>query len=140
MIFLFYEIPMTKVLKYISLCNVEYQFSKFFIEYIHCPLIFGSFLIDISEPWIKFHNAHSFNFIFQKIEIYVIVYLICLTRVNKNRHIKTYDRNDYLVEKFTNTKIKPMINVGDLMEWCRENSQFPSDKNESFVLGYESTR
>lgn len=45
---------------------------------------------------------------------------------------------EYCLRKFRNSEIKPMINVGDLMEWCNSNAEFPSDENDAFVLSHES--
>lgn len=45
---------------------------------------------------------------------------------------------EYIHKKYIGKHVKPMINIGDLMEWCEKHSQFPADPNEAFILGYES--
>lgn len=30
-----------------------------------------------------------------------------------------------------------MINIGNLMEWCKQNSAFPTEENRAFVLGHD---
>lgn len=45
---------------------------------------------------------------------------------------------EYIHKKYTDEKVKPMKNVGELMDWCQNHSEFPKDQNEAFVLGYES--
>lgn len=44
---------------------------------------------------------------------------------------------EYLLRKFRSAEIPKMINLGDLTKWCQENSQFPSDINEAFVIAHE---
>lgn len=46
---------------------------------------------------------------------------------------------EYIHKKFIANDVKPMIKVGDLMQWCKENSKFPTDHNEAFVLSHESS-
>lgn len=45
---------------------------------------------------------------------------------------------EYVHKKYITKQVKPMIKVGDLMHWCEENSEFPADPNEAFVLAHES--
>lgn len=45
---------------------------------------------------------------------------------------------EYIYKKYVAKHVKPMINVGDLMEWCGKHSDLPSDPNEAFVLAHES--
>lgn len=44
---------------------------------------------------------------------------------------------EYQLKKFRNKDIQPLFQLGDLMSWCNENSVFPSDENEAFVLASE---
>lgn len=44
---------------------------------------------------------------------------------------------EYRLKLFRNADIKPVINLGDLMKWCGENSAYPSNPNEAFVVAYE---
>lgn len=44
---------------------------------------------------------------------------------------------EYLLNKFRKTQAPPMIKLGDMINWCNENNQFPSDENEAFVIGSE---
>lgn len=44
---------------------------------------------------------------------------------------------EYRLKLFRNADIKPVINLGDLMQWCEENSVYPINDNEAFVLAYE---
>lgn len=46
---------------------------------------------------------------------------------------------EYRLREFRNADIKPMINLGDLNEWCNANAVFPADKNDAFVLAFESS-
>lgn len=46
---------------------------------------------------------------------------------------------EYLVQKFRSAQTPPMIKLGDLVEWCQENSQFPIDINEAFVIAHEAS-
>lgn len=46
---------------------------------------------------------------------------------------------EYALRKYRDSIVPPMINVGDLMDWCNNNSQTPSDSNEAFVIGSESS-
>lgn len=45
---------------------------------------------------------------------------------------------EYIHKKYIKKHVNPMINVGDLMQWCDENSEFPTDPNKAFVLSHES--
>lgn len=51
----------------------------------------------------------------------------------KNRQI------EYLLRKFRSTEVPKMLNLGDLVKWCQENSQFPTDINEAFVIAHEAS-
>lgn len=44
---------------------------------------------------------------------------------------------EYRLKLFRNRDVKPMINVGDVMQWCEENSTYPANDTDPFVLGYE---
>lgn len=46
---------------------------------------------------------------------------------------------EYRLKNYRNADIKPMINLGDLMEWCSANAAYPANDNEAFVLSYESS-
>lgn len=43
---------------------------------------------------------------------------------------------EYCLRKYRSAEIKPMIKLGDLMEYCRENSNLPEDGDKAFVIGY----
>lgn len=45
---------------------------------------------------------------------------------------------EYIHKKYITKHVKPMINVGDLMQWCGEHSKLPTVPNEAFVLSHES--
>lgn len=44
---------------------------------------------------------------------------------------------EYLLTKFRNSKVQPLFQLGDLMEWCSDHSSFPENDNEAFVLASE---
>lgn len=46
---------------------------------------------------------------------------------------------EYLVRKFRCAEAPKMLNLGDLVKWCKENSKFPSDINEAFVVAHEAS-
>lgn len=46
---------------------------------------------------------------------------------------------EYALRKYRDSQVPPMIKVGDLMDWCSNNSQKPSDLNEAFVIGSQSS-
>lgn len=46
---------------------------------------------------------------------------------------------EYLLRKFRSTEVPKMLNLGDLVKWCQENSQFPTDINEAFVIAHEAS-
>lgn len=46
---------------------------------------------------------------------------------------------EYLLRKFRCAEAPSMLNLGDLVKWCQENSQFPSDINEAFVIAHEAS-
>lgn len=46
---------------------------------------------------------------------------------------------EYRLRKFRDTDIKPMVNLGDLNEWCNANEVFPANKDDAFVLAFESS-
>lgn len=43
----------------------------------------------------------------------------------------------YLLAKFRNEGNKPVINMGDLIQWCDERMAFPSNPDDAFVLGHQ---
>lgn len=45
---------------------------------------------------------------------------------------------EYVHKKYISKQVKPMINIGDLIQWCEEKSEFPADPNQAFVLAHES--
>lgn len=44
---------------------------------------------------------------------------------------------EYSLQKFRDTQVPKMIKLGDLLEWCGNNSDFPTDINKAFVLRNE---
>ena len=44
---------------------------------------------------------------------------------------------EYRLKVFRNREVKPMVDIGDVMQWCEDNSSYPSDDNQPFVLGSE---
>lgn len=44
---------------------------------------------------------------------------------------------EYQLRKYRDSKVKPMIKLGDLMKWCTDNDKFPSNEDEAFVLSHE---
>lgn len=46
---------------------------------------------------------------------------------------------EYALRKFRNAKVPKMLKVGDLMDWCHKNSETPSDPNDAFVIGSQSS-
>lgn len=67
---------------------------------------------------------------------------IRLTREKFNLFTDEPDPNvrqlEYIYKKYITKHVNPMINVGDLMQWCDDNSKYPSDPNEAFILSHES--
>lgn len=61
-------------------------------------------------------------------------------RFNLFTHEKDPDSRQlqYIHKKFVAKNVKPMIKVGDLMEWCQEQTKLPENHNEAFVLAHES--
>lgn len=45
---------------------------------------------------------------------------------------------EYIQKKYTEKKVKSMKNIGELMDWCKSHAEFPENKNQAFVLSYES--
>lgn len=41
---------------------------------------------------------------------------------------------EYLLRKFRNAEVPPMVKLGDLNEWCEQNSTPPLDVNQAFVI------
>lgn len=48
----------------------------------------------------------------------------------------TKDQFAYRLKLFRNTETKPVVNVGDLMSWCKEHSATPDEPHTPFVLDY----
>lgn len=46
---------------------------------------------------------------------------------------------EYRLKKFRNIAIKPMIDLGDLVQWCNDNAVYPKNDDDAFVLAYESS-
>lgn len=46
---------------------------------------------------------------------------------------------EYRLSEYRNSKIKPIIKLGDLNKWCNDNAIFPANKDTAFVLSNEST-
>lgn len=44
---------------------------------------------------------------------------------------------EYLLNKYRNSEVKPLFQIGDLMDWCKTKSVFPQDEDEVFVLASE---
>lgn len=44
---------------------------------------------------------------------------------------------EYRRKKFRDSNVKPLINMGDLMEWCETHSSYPDNDDEAFVLAHE---
>lgn len=47
---------------------------------------------------------------------------------------------EYRLRKYRNAEVKPIINLGDLMEWCNVNAAYPENDDDAFVLAYESSK
>lgn len=46
---------------------------------------------------------------------------------------------EYMLRKYQNSQAPPMLKLGDLLEWCDQNMEFPSDIDEAFVFAKESS-
>lgn len=46
---------------------------------------------------------------------------------------------EYLLRKFRDAEAPKMINVGDMINWLENHAQFPSDVNEAFVIGSQTS-
>lgn len=44
---------------------------------------------------------------------------------------------EYLLGKYRNSEVKPLFEVGDLMNWCEAHSIFPENDDEVFVISHE---
>lgn len=44
---------------------------------------------------------------------------------------------EYLLQKYRNSKVKPLFQLGDLIDWCDVHSSFPKNNDEVFVLAHE---
>lgn len=88
--------------------------SEQMIEYLNSLFEKGVFGYD---PIIKFLEEHRTN------------HGIFLNEPNPE-----FRQVEYRLSKWRNTNIKPMIKLGDLMEWCNANSAYPTDDNEAFIL------
>lgn len=44
---------------------------------------------------------------------------------------------EYRLSLWRNSNVKPMINLGDLMEFCNNNAEYPVNDNEAFILASE---
>lgn len=44
---------------------------------------------------------------------------------------------EYMLKKFRKTEAPPMIKLGDMINWCNQHNQFPSDISDVFVFASE---
>lgn len=44
---------------------------------------------------------------------------------------------EYRLKCFRNEDVPPLFHLGDLNDWCEKHSSFPSDVNETFVIGHQ---
>lgn len=67
-----------------------------------------------------------------------ILFHIAAARSEKNMFTNECDPSKtqvaYRLKKFRGKEAETMISLGDLMQWCNENSHFPEDQNSAFVL------
>lgn len=54
----------------------------------------------------------------------------------KNEPNPTKDQIAYRLKLFRDIELKPVVNVGDLMSWCKTHSVTPDDPHTPFVLDY----
>lgn len=131
-----------------------------------CALRFTVFLPSHNNEIILLHNGHEHNhnkimegkkqmmsdemiiFVDQLFEKEVFRYSQIIEFIEEQRtkcNIFLDEPNpdvrqiEYRLRKFRNTDIKPIINMGDLMEWCGANAVYPNDDNTAFVLAHESS-
>lgn len=46
---------------------------------------------------------------------------------------------EYMLRKYRDSEAPPMIKVGDIVDWCEQYKEFPSNVDEAFVFGIESS-
>lgn len=46
---------------------------------------------------------------------------------------------EYMLRKFRDSETPRMVKLGDLMSWCEKNKEIPSDENQGFVIGSDSS-
>ncbi|XP_055307521.1 uncharacterized protein LOC129571717 [Sitodiplosis mosellana] len=44
---------------------------------------------------------------------------------------------EYRRKKFRDAEVNPLINLGDLIKWCEDNSIYPSNENDAFVVAHD---
>lgn len=47
---------------------------------------------------------------------------------------------EYMLRKYRDAETPRMVKLGDLMSWCDENKEAPSDQNKAFVIGSDSSK
>lgn len=77
-------------------------------------------------------NVFSYDSIIEFIEEARRKDSLFLDEPNPNRR-----QIEYRLKCFRNKKIPPLFKLGDLNKWCEDNSAFPSDEDESFVIAHE---
>lgn len=50
-----------------------------------------------------------------------------------------YRQHEYQLKKFRSAEVKPVVSVGDIAEFCTDNSTLPQGENEHFVLKWETS-
>lgn len=46
---------------------------------------------------------------------------------------------EYRLKLYRNREIKPIISLGDLITWCENNTSYPANDDDAFVLAHESS-
>lgn len=67
----------------------------------------------------------------------IILHIAAARKENKdfgNENDPTKTQVSYQLRKFRGSEAKVMVSVGDLMEWCENNSQLPENVNDAFVI------
>lgn len=54
----------------------------------------------------------------------------------ENEPNPTVDQIAYRLKLFRSREVKPIVNLGELMGWCKDHSNVPDDPHEPFVLDY----
>lgn len=69
---------------------------------------------------------------------------VAAARTERNMFINECDPSKvqiaYRLKKFRGKEADTMINLGDSMQWCSDNSYFPEDQNIAFVLSSKCSR